>query len=144
VNPTQTNESLQVPIDQAGTFTSGQLLELQQAIVALVKERDHISFVEIERLCKQRGIEYRGNMRMFLGELSRNVVLWSGLSDVLYHAICTLIEQKILHIWPATPAVYYVDGKILDLPIVQSQRPQKRYTRPTWLPITFRRFPLWK
>jgi hypothetical protein len=141
MNPIETIDTTQVEIGHTGAFPSGRLSELQQAIVALVRERDTVSFVEAEQLCKQLGVDHRGNMALMLGDPEANVVLWAGMSDAFFLSIRSLIERRQIFVWPSMSLVYIIDGKLLDLPTVRAKRPKKRYSRPTWLPTVLRCIP---
>lgn len=138
MNPTQVTNTLQEEIGQPGAFTSG---ELSKAIMALVKENDCTSFVELEKLCQQHGVEHRGDLAMMLGEPERNIIVWANMSPIFYGVVRELIERKAIFIWLSIPLVYAIDGKVLDLPVLRAKTPKKTYSRPMWLPIVFRCIP---
>jgi len=109
-------------------------VSLTDDIEAFVKQRDYVTFVEIQNL---RG---RGALRGDCGlEIPgrEDLVLWGGMSDELGEALDELIRAGRIHLVPASRLTYLVDGGSMRLPL--AKRPMgKPYKKPHWLPCCLR------
>jgi len=112
-------------------FDEGRFVD---AVVELVRARDHVSFVEIQNLFKGAGMETRGNVIMLL---ERNVVMWAGVSDEFADILDAVRLEQPRRVWPhpSSPLVYLIDGGLLKFPIAK-RIPKAGYKEPHWLPMT--------
>lgn len=102
---------------------------LADSIERFVKERSHVTFVELENEFPQ----IKGEISMSYGH--ENVILWSCVNETFVDTLNGLLKAKRIFMWPAVNALCYVlDGKTLALPNAKSIRP---YKKPRWLKVTF-------
>lgn len=100
---------------------------MKQRILDLVRERRHVSFVELERLL---GADMAGDGQLTLGG-NDNVVLWSGVNDAFAEAVSDLLRSGAARLVPTSWLTYAADGGMLSLPLVKRRY---HYKRPRWLP----------
>jgi len=112
---------------------------MANVVFDLVRERDYITFVEIQNHLTKRGLPAAGDHAMELTNCP-NVFLWIGLSPELLAAIKLVLDSRRLFIHPASVFSYFVDGRVLTWPIAKSKR-KGGYTKPRWLPVCFRTVP---
>jgi hypothetical protein len=99
-------------------------------VLHFVRERDHVSFVELE---KRFGAKARGHWTMTMASDDK-VVLWGGMSDELSTAIRNLSDLHLVELRPASsPLTYVLDGRIPDLPVFEGV-PEGGLQEPHWLP----------
>jgi hypothetical protein len=108
--------------------------DVEQKILGLVTERQHVSFVEIKRLL---GEDSRGEIWLSLPK-HPNIILWPNISQAMADTIISLINAGRLYVHPASVLVYFVDGESLNLPLARQAR---QYKKPHWLPVVFCTFP---
>lgn len=104
--------------------------KIKLELVALIKKRTGVSFVEIEDYFEEKGFEYRGSI--VICRNNENIVIWDGWNKKASDLIHELLESNLIRMTPTDELVYYVDGKILTLPIFRGKRPFKQ-----WLPVEF-------
>jgi hypothetical protein len=100
--------------------------EMANRIVSAVSKQDHISFVGLVEEC---GPEASGDCTL---EGKDNLILWFGVSEMFAEALklaCDRIDVAL-----ANPFVYWVDGKVPNLPVAHQER---AYQKPHWMPVTF-------
>lgn len=103
--------------------------ELADTIENYVRERGHVTFVELEnefpRIKGEISMSYR----------YENVILWSSVNETFVDTLNSLLRTKRIFMWPAVNALCYVlDGRTLALPQAKTIRP---YKKPHWLKVTF-------
>lgn len=108
-------------------------------LVSLIKERDHVSFVEIKRFGREAGFNVDGD-RSATWDTDLNLILWNGISGELLAAINSLLADKVIFMQPASYFTYFADGEVLNLPVAK-RPPAGGYKRPRWLPVVFRVVP---
>jgi len=108
--------------------------DIEQKILDLVAERQHVSFVEIKRLL---GEESRGEIYLSLPK-HPNIILWPNMSEAMADALTSLVKTGRLCAHPCSVLVYFVDGQSLNLPLAKQAR---QYKKPHWLPVVFCTFP---
>ena len=108
--------------------------DLEQKILDLVAERQHVSFVEIKRLL---GEDSRGEIWLSLPK-HPNIILWPNMNQAVANALASLIKTGRLYAHPSSVLVYFVDGESLNLPLAKQAR---QYKKPHWLPVVFCTFP---
>ena len=107
---------------------------MEQKILGLVAERQHVSFVEIKRLL---GEDSRGEIWLYLPE-HPNIILWPNMSQAMADALTSLVKTGRLYAHPSSVLVYLADGESLNLPLAKQER---QYKKPHWLPVVFCTFP---
>jgi len=100
---------------------------MREKILNLVRERRHVSFVELERLL---GDAMAGDLGITLHD--DNTILWLGVSEQFAEAFNDLVKSGAVRLKPTSLLVYLVDGKALTLPLVKGRY---RYKQPHWLPV---------
>jgi len=108
--------------------------DVEQKILDLVAERQHVSFVEIKRLL---GEVSRGETWLSLPK-HPNIILWPNISQAMADALTSLVKTGRLHMHPSSVLVYFADGESLNLPLAKKDR---QYKKPHWLPVVFCTFP---
>jgi hypothetical protein len=102
--------------------------EMADKIVSLVRERGSgVSFVEIT---KSLGDAAEGDMEY--GMIDRNIIWWSGVNEQFVDAMNLAMSD--IEPYPCSVLVYLIDGRMLKMPLVKSNR---SYKKSHWLPITF-------
>ena len=89
-----------------------------------------MSFVEIEIYFDEMGFDYRGDIAMCRGH--ENIVFWNGWNEQACNLIYELLNSKLITIDPTDVLIYFIDGKILTLPVYKGR---KSYVQ--WLPVEF-------
>ncbi len=108
--------------------------DIEQKILGLVSERQHVSFVEIKRLL---GEDSHGEIWLSLPK-HPNIILWPDISETMADALTSLVKAGRLYAHPSSVLVYFVDGGSLNLPLAKQAR---QYKKPHWLPVVFCTFP---
>ena len=113
------------------------LAAMMEAIEKLVRDLDHVSFVEMGKQIEG----FRGEYGI---EMTPNVFLWQGVSEIASEALIALAQAKRIHFEPVRrivgggmPLVYLVDGGFLALPLAKRLTPEG-YRKPRWLPVVVR------
>lgn len=105
------------------------------AIVRYVQARPGTTFVELERLLSDLGMEVKGDL---LIDVRPNVIMWANMSQEFVDEILAL--QSDGRVVPAhtdtTAFCYMVDGKVLNLPVAV-RPPKNGYKEPHWAPTAF-------
>lgn len=63
---------------------------------------------------------------------NENIVFWNGWNEQACNLIHELLASKVITLQPTDVLIYYIDGKVLTLPVYKSKR---SYTQ--WLPVEF-------
>ena len=99
-------------------------------ILALVKERGHVSFVELDR--EIEGFTGGEHALESLRPKHSNIIIWVNLTEEGSATIRALLEQELIHTTTCSSLlVYMVDGGFLKMPIARRAR---HYKEPHWLP----------
>jgi hypothetical protein len=117
-------------------YESEKLLEagmIDAAIVELVRERDYVSMVEIERFLKDK-MPVKGDVAIVAPNFE-NIFLWGGVSEEFVDVVMRLMNEKQIYAHPADWMSYLIDGGMLQLPIAKRAH---QYKKPHWLPVCFR------
>lgn len=104
-----------------------------EALIELIRERDHVSFTELERVLDERSVPTKGNQAIFIG--TENVILWAGMSPEFVEAVLGLRGRAEPE--PCDMLVYLIDGRLLSLPLAK-RIPKHGYKEPHWVPAVFR------
>ena len=103
---------------------------IKQTIYEYVRDRDHVSFVELRRLL---GDVFVGEWNMLLAGYP-TIVLWIHMSDTVIDALEELMSEKKIVPQSANYLVYLIDGGTLSLPLAKRIY---NYKKKRWLPVTF-------
>lgn len=106
---------------------------MMEDILWYVKHYDYVSIIELQRRYEGQG---EGDIAM-VNDKDRNIILFTGLSQILYDCLTQLLKERLIHIHQAHILTYLADGGILQLPLAQRPPPQG-YKEPHWLPVCFR------
>jgi hypothetical protein len=112
---------------------SEQITSLVERVEHFIADRDRVSIVEIGRFLDRQGIETHGD---YWFEVVPNIVAWSGMSEVFADLLVELRTRCNVETKPAHPLVYFIDGRMVRLPVVK-RFPKGGYKKPHWLPVTF-------
>jgi hypothetical protein len=98
-------------------------------IFALLRERDNVSFAELDRLIE--GF-HGGDVSLSLeGPKHSNIIMWTNMTKEGADAIEELRAAKLVRADPSVPLVYLVDGAMLKLPLAKARH---HYKQPHWAP----------
>jgi hypothetical protein len=112
--------------------------KLAEAAEALVRLKDYVTFVELQRLLAP-GMTVNGDTAMYAGRAAGNLVMWAGMSDQFFDLVDGLLTAKKIFTHPASTMTYLIDGGSLRLPLAKRAGP---YKKPRWLPVCFRVVPM--
>lgn len=106
---------------------------MPQAILELIRQRDHVSFAELSQEIPQ----FKGDLTMTQRQ-GGNLILWDGISQEATDAIKQLLDTGLIYM-ETTPRATYIafDGGDLGA-IYDLAKTVREYATPRWLPIVFR------
>ena len=93
-------------------------------LVKLIKHKKGVSFVEIEIYFDEVGFNYNGDIG------NENIVVWNAWNEQACNLIHDLLASKVITLQPTDVLIYYIDGKVLTLPVYKSKRSYAQ-----WLPV---------
>ena len=103
--------------------------ELQERILAFVRERDFVTFAALHK-------HFAGDARDDTEIVLRgNRVIWAGLPLPIIDAVLALLDQGRLASVPGSRAAYRRDGRVLKLPVERRAEPHEK---PEWFPVLLR------
>lgn len=103
--------------------------QMADEISAMVRKyKSGVSFVE---LMKTVGPDAEGDYSM---ELPPKYVWWTGMSETFVEAIEIVRKRGEIEPTPTSHLVYFVDGKVLRMPLAKSTH---GYKKPHWVPMVF-------
>jgi len=109
---------------------------MKEDVLWYVIHYDYVSFAELQR---RYGDQALGN-RSIINRSDHNIILWPNLSDSLATAVLQLLEDKEIHLHPASLLTYLADGCVPQLPLAK-RPPAGGYKKEHWLPVCFRSGP---
>jgi hypothetical protein len=101
---------------------------MQNAILKLITERQHISMVE---LCREIP-GFKGDRVYFIGT---NTVIWHECSDEAVEAMNSVTKDGKVVAVSCSPWVYITDGVKPEYPLAASLT--EDFKTPHWLPVVF-------
>jgi hypothetical protein len=106
-------------------------MKLKNQILNEIKEYGTLTFAE---LSYKKG--FKGHQEVYLKhQKAKNIILWSNVSKKAVRALCELLAEKKIMMFPSNIFVYAFDGNILsNTPIAKRIR---HYKKPHWLPVVF-------
>ena len=113
--------------------------DLKAALVALVRDRDHVSFIEVERLFGPY-MPTEGEHALEpipAGGKSVNIIVWLGMSQQFFDLIRECLSEGLIRIVPCPFWIYVIDGKVPSLPVAR-RVPKGGYKEPHWAPGVMR------
>jgi hypothetical protein len=120
-----TTPSTSKELAQAGNYV--------EAVIALVRERDWVTFVEIKDLLSPH-VETAGFLAF---EVAPNLVLWAGMSQQFCDVIHAVRASNAVELVPDSYLSYLVDGMTLRMPLAK-RPPPGGYKTEHWAPVCFR------
>lgn len=103
--------------------------ELEERILAFVRERDFVTFAALHK-------HFAGDAREQTEiVLPGNRVIWAGLPLPIIEAVLALLEQGRLASVPGSKAAYRRDGRVLNLRVERRPEP---HAEPEWFPVLLR------
>lgn len=109
--------------------------EIIVALEEFIKERDHVSMVEVSRFLEENGVPIKGDLAFVLSE--PNIALWAGMSQEFSDVMHSINERGKVTIEPASLLVYLIDGAMLRMPLAK-RPPKKGYKETHWAPVCLR------
>lgn len=91
------------------------LEQMKEDVLWYVIHYDYVSFAELQR---RYGDQALGN-RSIINRSDHNIILWPNLSDSLATAVLQLLEDKEIHLHPASLLTYLADGCVPQLPLAK-------------------------
>ena len=107
--------------------------ELKELIFEYVKERGHVTYVEIEELFEKYGFDYKGYLAQSIRQ-NPKVFFWIGWNDEAIDLLWELEAEEKIHKVPSSVLFYLVNGYIPELPVIKSKR---IYKKEHWCPVAF-------
>lgn len=107
--------------------------EMKKKVLEYINRNDSVSYAELEWLFEQNDYDYKGNLDA-LSSACDHVVFWAGWNQEAYNIMKELLAEGKIHREPVAPFIYFIDGKVLDMPVVKRN---KQYTTDHWLPTVF-------
>lgn len=99
-------------------------------LVKLIKHKTGVSFVEIENYFDEIGFKYQGDISIC--RKNENITIWVGWNEQAYNLIHELLSSKLITMQPTAKLIYFIDGKVLTLPVYEGNKPYEQ-----WLPVEF-------
>ena len=99
-------------------------------LVKLIKHKTGVSFVEIENYFDEIGFKYQGDISIC--RKNENLIFWSGWNTRATDLLYDLLNSELITMRPTNELIYYIDGKVLTLPIYKTDRSYNQ-----WLPVEF-------
>lgn len=106
------------------------LEKIKLDLVKLIKHKTGVSFVEIENYFDEIGFKYQGDISIC--RKNENLIFWSGWNTRATELLYDLLNSELITMQPTNELIYYIDGKILTLPIYKGNRLYNQ-----WLPVEF-------
>lgn len=107
--------------------------EIKSEVLKYIQSNPGTSYVEIERLFEAKEFDYNGSFDICSNQ-NKNIVFWSGWNTEAINVLSELKREMKIIEKAASQLIYFIDGKVLDLPLVTGAY---NYKTRHWLPITF-------
>lgn len=111
--------------------------EIKDKIYRYIVENGSVSYAEIERAFEECGFDYTGTLTSCSSENDR-VVFWHGWNIEAYTLVQELIKEQKVEREACDTLVYLIDGKALNMPVLQTMKQLNRSKREYWLPCVFK------
>ena len=117
------------------TTTDTALSPAAEAVIALIHQRDHVTFVEIRNVL-QPLMPLDGDISLELPTLP-NVLLWFNMSPQWCDVMREVQASKQVYPVSASVLTYAIDGTVWQVPLAK-RPPKGGYKTPHWAPVCFR------
>lgn len=107
--------------------------EMKAEVLKFIREKEHVSYVEIEELFEQNHYAYKGEI-MACADQCEHVVFWSDWSAEAFDILRELLHEGLIHREPTIFLTYLVDGGGMELP---QAKKLTQYKTDHWLPVVF-------
>lgn len=107
--------------------------KLIKTIYDFIKRNGGVSFVEIEELFEKNGFDYKGGKMLALPE-NPKMVVWCHWTEEACGIIFELLNRGMV-MKPASPLIYYIDGKVFPLNIPIAKEINENSNELCWLPV---------
>lgn len=115
---------------------------MKDLIVEYIKRNGNTSFIDLEKLFKRHGIKYEGD---YVYSIEKdNHVFWLGWDYEYFKMLIELKKDGIIEMKYTDPITYYLDGKVLRLPVSKSTRSKKNITLDAGYIFIYWRSLIWK
>lgn len=108
-------------------------MNIASEILKYIEENAGTSFVEIERIFEKHNFDYKGELSL-MSERYNNLVFWKGWNQNAVDILNKIIDTEMIIRRPTQVLTYYIDGKVLDMPVAQHYMHRSTVN---WFPITF-------
>ncbi len=108
--------------------------QVKADILKYIREKDHVSYAEIEQIFEQDGYPYKGE-GVICSPANDMVVFWQGWNSDAANIIGELKQEGKVFQQPTSAFPYWVEGHYLKIPLVRKAYP---YKTEHWLPLVFR------
>jgi hypothetical protein len=114
-----------------------RIQELIEEAVAYIAQNDWVSYVQLEQLLTRHGIQTKGDIAIHMVDRP-NTILWAGMTQECADFFMTLQRDVRIGLSSGSSLSYFVDGKILTLPVPKRVNPKNDFAKPYWIPTFFR------
>lgn len=101
---------------------------MKEAIFKLIKERNHVSMVELGRYI----MGFSGDREWYFND---NTVIWNECSEEGIQAMTELLREGRIIMKSDHKLVYIMDGLVPRYPVAKDL--DRHYKTPHWIPVTF-------
>ncbi|WP_207346415.1 hypothetical protein [Arthrobacter sp. E3] len=109
--------------------------ELADKCLDFIRNRRHVTFVELGEFLETNGIDPRGDGFLELNKCS-NLVMWAGMSATFMDVVVEIHRRDVTQLDPTIPLTYAIDGGMLTLPVAK-RLPKNGYKKQHWAPVVF-------
>lgn len=106
---------------------------LSNQILEYIKDNDGTTFVEIEHIFEQNEFDYKGDLTL-CSKAYPTLIFWDGWNQNAINILDELLDNELVVRQSASTMIYYIDGKVLNMPIAQHY---KKRVHDAWYPIAF-------
>ena len=121
---TTTNDT--TPVDIADTIAE---------CVEYIRLNSHVTFVELERILKRRGVQSQGSLTWEMSGCP-NMALWVGMSAEFCDVADAVLRTEHIELRSTVLLTYLIDGGLPQLPIAK-RPPRNGYKELHWAPVVF-------
>lgn len=110
--------------------------EVKNRIYEYIKKNGSTSYAEIERVFEECGFDYTGALSS-CSTVNDLVVFWHGWNLEAYTIVQELLQERKVERDACGMLIYLLDGKCLDMPVLQTAKQLNGSNREHWLPCVF-------
>lgn len=105
---------------------------MRNTILNFVKGKKYITFVDLEHLFKEHGIDYKGDYGLCSSPEYEHILYWTGWNKEAIDLISSLGKEGLIYYSLGDNLSYLIDGGVLNLPIAKKIY---HYKTDHWLPV---------